>query len=203
LYFQGPPERKEPWRRTSGVHKARGRRALGLVRELWQTRDRIAAERDITPGRILPDASLLELATTPPTDLNALKAMRIMRNRGPRRFAAEWFAAIERGQAISEIKLPTTTQRIDGPPPPRAWADKSPEAAERLGRSREVIQAVADEFNLPTENLISPQLIRNLAWAPPADVTHEAVTSLLAEQGARNWQIGLISEALTEALSAS
>lgn len=202
LFFQGPPERKEPWRRTSGVHKARGRRALGLVREIWEARDRIAAERDITPGRILPDASILELATTPPADLNELKAMRIMRNRGPRRFATEWFEAIQRGQALSDIKLPTSTQRTDGPPPPRAWADKNPAAAERLGRSREVVTSIAEQHDLPTENLISPQLIRNLAWEPPAEITVETVTAALSEQGARNWQIGLIVEPLTDALSA-
>lgn len=203
LFFQGPPERKEPWRRTSGVHKARGRRALGLVRELWEARDRIAAERDTTPGRILPDASILELATTPPADLNALKTMRIMRNRGPRRFATEWFEAIQRGQSLSDIKLPTSTQRTDGPPPPRAWADKNPAASERLGRSREVIASIAEQHDLPTENLISPQLIRNLAWEPPAEITIETVSAVLSEQGARNWQIGLIVEPLTEALSTS
>jgi ribonuclease D len=201
LLFQGPPERKEPWRRTSGIHKARGRRSLGIVREIWEARDRIAEARDTTPGRILPDASILELATSPPNDLSALKSLRIMRNRGPRRFVSEWFDAIERGLAIDELKLPTTNQRIDGPPPPRAWADKNPVAAERLGRSREVIVAVAEAHNLPTENLISPQLVRNLAWEPPAEVSVETVAAALRDQGAREWQIGLIVDQLAEALA--
>ena len=30
-----PPPRQDPWRRTSGIHKAKGRRALAAVRELW------------------------------------------------------------------------------------------------------------------------------------------------------------------------
>ena len=201
LLFQGPPERKEPWRRVSGIHKARGRRALGIVREIWQARDRIAAAQDVTPGRILPDASILELATAPPQDLNALKSMRVMRNRGPRRYVSEWFDAIERGLALDELKLPTTTQRVDGPPPPRAWADKNPEAAERLDRSREVVTSIAEHHNVPTENLISPQLVRNLAWEPPADLTVESVSATLRAQGARAWQVGLIAEQLTEALA--
>ena len=202
LLFQGPPERKEPWRRTSGLHKARGRRALGIVREIWQTRDAIAEDRDTTPGRILPDASILELATAPPNDLNALKGMRIMRNRGPRRFMGEWFDAIERGLALDETLLPTTNQRSDGPPPPRAWADKNPVAAERLGRCRDVVQAVADQHDLPTENLVSPQLVRNLAWEPPADVSTETVAAVLRQQGARSWQVGLLADQLAEALTA-
>jgi ribonuclease D len=201
LLFQGPPERKEPWRRVSGVHKARGRRALGVVREIWEARDRIAADRDTTPGRILPDASILDLATAPPKDLNALKSMRIMRNRGPRRFMSEWFDAIERGLALDELKLPTTNQRTDGPPPPRSWADKNPVAAERLGRCREVVAQIAETNNLPTENLISPQLVRNLAWEPPSDLSVETVSAALSGDGARQWQIGLIAGDLTAALS--
>jgi ribonuclease D len=200
LTFAGPPERKEPWRRTSGIHKARGRRTLGIVREIWQTRDGIAADRDITPGRILPDASILEIAVAAPQDLNALKSMRVMKNRGPRRFLSEWFDAVERGLALDEIKLPTTGLRTEGPPPPRAWADKNPVAAARLGRTREVITALAEQHNLPTENLISPHLVRSLAWEPPDPLSLEAVKSSLADQGARPWQIGLTAEPLTEAL---
>ncbi len=202
LSFQGPPERKEPWRRTSSIHKARGRRALAIVRELWEARDAIATDRDITPGRILPDASIIEIASAPPQDLNALKSMRVMKNRGPRRFVSEWFDAVERGLALDESLLPTTGQKVDGPPPPRAWADKNPVAAVRLGRTREVVTALAEKHNLPAENLVSPQLVRNLAWEPPAELTVQAVSDVLASQGARNWQIGLIAELLTEALDA-
>ncbi len=200
LTFTGPPERKEPWRRTSSLHKARGRRALALVRELWQTRDAIATDRDITPGRILPDSSIIEIAVNAPQDLTTLKSMKVMKNRGPRRFLSEWFDAVERGLALDESLLPTSGQKTDGPPPPRAWPDKNPAAAERLGRTREVITALAEKHDLPPENLISPQLVRNLAWEPPQDLTVQVVSDTLASQGARPWQIGLTAELLTEAL---
>ncbi len=202
LTFQGPPERKEPWRRTSGLHKARGRRALGLVREIWETRDAIAEARDTTPGRILPDTSILEIAVNPPKDENALKSMRIMKNRGPRRFVSEWYDAVERGLTLDEAELPTTGQRTDGPPPPRAWADKNPDAAGRLARAREVVVELAEKHDLPTENLISPQLVRNLAWEPPTPITIDSVTAALLADGARAWQIGLIVDPLTAALAA-
>ncbi len=202
LRFQGPPERKEPWRRTSSIHKARGRRALAVVRELWETRDAIATDRDITPGRILSDSSIIEIAVTSPQDLNSLKSMKVMRNRGPRRFVSEWFDAVERGLALDEKLLPTTGQKVDGPPPPRAWGDKNPVAAVRLGRTREVVTSLAEKHNLPPENLISPQLVRNLAWEPPTELTVATVSDSLAAQGARPWQIGLIAELLTESLDA-
>lgn len=206
LSFTGPPVRIDPWRRTSGMHKARGRRALALVRELWQTRDTIAEGRDITPGRILPDAALVDIAMTAPKTVADLKAMRAMRNRGPRRFLSEWFDAVERGLALPDDELPTTGLRTDGPPPPRAWGDKNPEAAARLASCRTVVVALSEQSNLPAENLISPQLVRNLAWEPPtsdgtAAVTEGAVVDALEEQGARRWQVGLIAGQLADALS--
>lgn len=200
LSFTGPRERVDPWRRTSGMHKARGRRSLALVREIWQARDAIAQARDTTPGRILPDASVVEIAMTAPQTLNDLKQMRVMRNRGPRRFVGEWFDAVERGLALPDEDLPTTGLRTDGPPPPRAWAEKNPEAAVRLGACREVVVALAEEHDLPAENLINPGLVRGLAWEPPPEVTEGAVVDALEEHGARRWQVGLVAAPLADAL---
>ncbi|CAN5291685.1 ribonuclease D [soil metagenome] len=199
LSFGGPRVRQEPWRRTSGLHKARGRRALGIVRELWETRDAIAEDRDITPGRILPDLSILEIATAQPTDLVTLKGMRAMRNRGPRRFLSEWHDAVEYAMGLDESELPTTGQKLDGPPPPRTWPDKNPDAAARLTASREVISTVSTTHNLPPENLLTPDTVRRLSWEPPADITEESVAYFLRTAGAREWQIGLVVEALTVA----
>lgn len=202
LSFTGPPTRKEPWRRTSGIHKARGRRALGIVRSLWEARDAIAADRDITPGRILPDSSILEIAQAMPKDLATLKGLRAMRNRGPRRFISQWHDAVEQAMGLDENKLPTIGQRFDGPPPLRSWADKNPKAAARLGACREVVARIAETHNLPTENLIAPGTVRALAWEPPADHTVEAVSAALAASGARQWQINLAAVELATALDA-
>lgn len=202
LSFAGPPTRREPWRRTSGIHKARGRRALGIVRALWEARDGIAADRDITPGRILPDSSILEIAQAAPQDLQTLKGMRSMRNRGPRRFLSQWYDAIEHAMGLDERDLPTIGQRFDGPPPPRSWADKKPAAAARLGACREVVVRIAETYNLPTENLIAPGSVRALAWEPPADHTPEAVAEALGTAGARQWQIDLVAGELAACLDA-
>src|SRR6478752_6973445 len=64
--------RPEPWRRTSGIHKIRKPRGLAAVRALWEARDRLAAERDIAPGRVLPDAAIVDAAVTEPTSAAAL-----------------------------------------------------------------------------------------------------------------------------------
>src|SRR5271170_1812195 len=57
-----PPPRADPWRRTSGIHKVRTRRALAVVRELWQTRDEIARDADQSPRRILSDQAIVDAA---------------------------------------------------------------------------------------------------------------------------------------------
>ena len=201
LSFTGAPLREEPWRRTSGIHQAHGRRALGLVREIWEARDAIAAERDVTPGRILPDSSILEMARTPPSSIDDLKQRKIMRNRGPRRFASQWHEAVERALARPDAELPQTSPRRDGPPPPRVWAEKSPEAAGRLGRCREVIAALSDEHDVPSENLLSPQLVRAVAWEPPGTITAESVGEVFTAGGARPWQVALTAAPIAEALS--
>lgn len=200
LSFTGPPERHEPWRRTSGIHRARGRRALAVVRALWEARDQIAANRDTTPGRILPDTSILALAEHPPTDRASLRDAKVMRNRGPRRFLDQWYDAIESAMTADEADLPTSSPRTEGPPPPRAWADKDPKAAERLTRARAAVTALAEEHDLPTENLIGPALVRELAWTPPEPTDPESVAEVLRSGGARNWQITIVAAPLATAL---
>src|SRR5699024_1649177 len=54
-----PLPRPDPWRRTSGIHRVRTRRGLGVVRSLWETRDRLARRQDRAPGRVLSDRALV------------------------------------------------------------------------------------------------------------------------------------------------
>ncbi|MGB7979487.1 MAG: hypothetical protein WCF36_01700, partial [Candidatus Nanopelagicales bacterium] len=69
-----PPPRVDPWRRTSGIHRLRSRRALCIVEHLWYARDRVAAEVDIAPGRLLPDSSLLAAGQAQVRDGSSLRA---------------------------------------------------------------------------------------------------------------------------------
>jgi ribonuclease D len=201
LSFTGPQRREEPWRRTSGMHKARGRRALGIVRSVWEARDAIAQQRDVAPGRILPDASIVEIAANPPQSVAELKGMRIMRNRGPRRFLDQWMDAVTAALDLPEHELPVGASPREGLPPPRSWTDKNPAAADRLGRCREVVAKLSAELNLPSENLISPAIVRALAWAPPEPISVSTTADALTDAGARPWQVELTAEQLAGALA--
>ncbi|WNE99410.1 ribonuclease D [Streptomyces luomodiensis] len=194
------PPRKDPWRRTSGMHKIRRRRQMAVVRELWTARDRIAQRRDVSPGKVLGDAAIVEAALALPANVRALAALSGFGHRMSRRQLEQWQAAVDRARALPEADLPQPGQPVAGPPPPRAWADKDPAAAARLAAARAAVTQLAEQLNLPQENLIAPDTVRRLCWEPPAEPTADAVASVLAGHGARAWQIDQVTPALTAAL---
>ncbi len=193
--------RKDPWRRTSGMHKVRRRRQLGVVRELWQTRDRIAQRRDVSPGKVLSDAAIVEAALALPSGVHALSALSGFGHRMGRRQLEQWQAAVDRAKALPDTALPQPGQPVTGPPPPRAWADKDPAAAARLSAARAGVSALAEELGMPQENLVSPDTVRRLCWEPPAVVDAPAVRTALAGYGARPWQVEQVTPVLVAALA--
>lgn len=196
----GPPApRAEPWRRTSGLHRVRGTRQLAVVRELWLARDAVARRRDLSPGRVLPDAAVIDAALAMPDSAQALRARPAFSGRGARRYVRTWWAAVHRAQQLAEQELPGSQPVADGPPPARSWGERNPPAAARLATLRAAVAALADEHHLPTENLLAPDTVRRLAWDPP-DADVDAVGSSLARSGARPWQIELTARPVAKAL---
>ncbi|MFT4265337.1 MAG: HRDC domain-containing protein, partial [Nocardioides sp.] len=100
-----PAVRVDPWRRTSGSQRMRGRH-LAAVRELWIERDAIAAENDTTPGRLLPDAAIVVAATHLPSDRATLLGLKGFHGRGAARYAVRWLAALKRAESLPEDELP-------------------------------------------------------------------------------------------------
>lgn len=194
--------RKDPWRRTSGMHKVRRRRQLAVVRELWQTRDRIAQRRDVSPGKVLSDTAIVEAALALPGNVHVLAGLNGFGHRMGRRQLEQWQAAVDRAKALPDSALPQPGQPVTGPPPPRAWADKDPAAAARLSAARAGVTALAERLNMPQENVISPDTVRRICWEPPASPDEESVGAALAGYGARPWQIELVTPVLVDALSA-
>lgn len=197
----GPPEpRADPWRRTSGIHRVRNRRGLAVVRELWEERDKIARQRDLSPTKVLPDRTIIEAARAIPELTQDVAAISGFTGRGARRHMSEWVAAIGRARALPDRALPDASAPAgDGPPPAHRWADRDPEAARRLTAVRAVVAALADEHGLPTENLLPPDAVRRLSWLPP-DTEPTAIATALTGYGARPWQTGLTAVPIAKAL---
>ncbi|MDK1475191.1 HRDC domain-containing protein [Streptomyces sp. 549] len=197
------PPRKDPWRRTSGMHKVRRRRQMAVVRELWQARDEVARRRDVSPGKVLTDAAIVEAALGLPDSVRALTALPGFGHRMGRRQLEEWQAAVDRARALPDSELPQPGQAPGGPPPPRSWAEKDPAAAARLAAARAAVTAQAELLRLPQENLITPDTVRRLCWEPPADLSAEAVADALRGYGARAWQVEQTLPLLATALAAA
>ena len=84
------------------------------------------------PGRILPDSAIVVAATAMPTDRRALLAHPGFHGRGASRYSARWVDALQRVREMPEDELPARAPRGDGPPHPRAWADRDPVADRRF-----------------------------------------------------------------------
>jgi ribonuclease D len=199
-----PQPRPDPWRRTSGIHKVRNRRGLAVVRELWEARDAIARETDISPRRVLADQAIVEAARQLPASRPQLDKISGFVARNARRYSAQWLAAVRRARELADHELPeiTGTGLIAGPPPSHRWSERDPAAAARLTAARDAVSAIAADCGLPVENLLAPDLVRRLSWEPPDPATAETVAGLLASYGARPWQAELTAGPLAEALSA-
>ncbi|QNE34015.1 HRDC domain-containing protein [Leifsonia shinshuensis] len=189
--------RHEPWRRLSGIHSIRGLRNLAVARELWLSRDALAQQLDVAPGRLVPDASLTAAAKAMPDSKRALAAMREFTGRASRTELDRWWGAIEAGRSTDD--LPVLRGTGESLPPPRAWADRNPEADARLKAARAALTTLAEELSLPLENLLTPDTLRRVAWTPPAEVTPSTVADALAKHGARRWQIEATSQAIAQA----
>ncbi|WP_415856162.1 ribonuclease D [Sinomonas sp. G460-2] len=190
ILASGLPEPKpDPWRRTSGVHQIRNRRQLAAVRELWTERDALAQKRDIAPGKLIPDSAVVAVARAMPATVPQLIATKGFHGRAAQREAPRWLRAIAAARSLPDDELPPLHLPTNAPPPPRVWEDRDPEAAARLHTVRPRIAALAEDLGMPTENLLTPDHLRRVAWRPPAELTAESLADSLRDLGAREWQV--------------
>ncbi|WP_334148267.1 ribonuclease D [Microbacterium sp.] len=190
------PPREDPWRRLSGLHQVRGARNLAVARALWQARESYAQEQDVSPGRLVPDRSLMAALLGNPQSKQALAGIKEFQGRASRTQLDRWWQAFVDGRATEE--LPRERVPSDALPPPRAWADRNPEADARLKAARPVVEAIAEELSMPTENLLTPEFLRRIAWDLTLE-TPEAISDALTALGARPWQIAHTAQKIADA----
>ncbi len=175
----------------------RGARNLAVARELWTARDDYAREIDTAPGRLVPDSSLVAAARVMPESKQALADLKEFNGRASRTELARWWAAVEAGRTTTD--LPSLRGPGDSLPPPRAWSDRNPEADRRLKRARAAVTEISTELSIPVENLLTPEVLRRLAWSPPEEPGVESIRTQLAGLGARPWQIDATAQAIGDA----
>ncbi|MGI6878258.1 HRDC domain-containing protein [Microbacterium sp. gxy059] len=190
----------EPWRKLTGSRR-RSRRALAIAKALWESRDALARERDVAPGRLVPDRALSAAVAAAPKTKGELAALKEFTGRASRTELDRWWSALDGGRTTDD--LPVERVPGDALPPVRAWAARRPEADHRLKVARPAVEAHAEFLSLPTENLLTPDHLRRVAWEPPRSLDPAAIGDELHELGARDWQVDqtapLISRAFVEA----
>jgi len=200
------PPRVDPWRRTSGMHKIKRRDQLAVIKTLWMARDEVAARQDIAPGKLLNDSAIVELAIAVPT--NKKEFEKTLRPLGLRARWMEnlqlWLDSIATAVSMPEEQWPAMRTNADTLPPIKLWRDKFPEKFAPLSHARAAIELIAQENQIPVENLITPEHVRRMCWKPPLGATTtlsiSEVEKGLSELGARQWQIDLVAPALAAAL---
>lgn len=197
-----PAPKPDPWRRLSGISALRTRRQLGRARELWLARDEMAEQRNVAPGRTLPDAAIVNAAAKNPTTEAELTALPVFGGPRMKRSAKRWLGAIHRANALPDADLPPQHGPRNGTPAANRWARSNPEAADRLARVRAALAEISDEVSVPVENLLPTDAVRQLCWEGTASgVTR--VDDALAGSGARAWQRRLTVPAVAAALASA
>jgi ribonuclease D len=159
-------------------------------------RETYAQEQDVSPGRLIPDRSLVAAVLANVQSKQALAGLKEFQGRASRTQLDRWWQAIVEGRASEE--LPRERVPSDALPPPRAWADRNPEADARLKAARPVVEAIAEELHMPTENLLTPEFLRRVAW-DSSTTSAEEVAGVLASLGARSWQIEQTAQRIADA----
>jgi ribonuclease D len=115
-----------------------------------------------------------------------------------------WLSSITTAIALPEEQWPAMRTNADTLPPIKLWRDKFPEKFAPLSHARAAIELIAQDNEIPVENLMTPEHVRRVCWKPPTGATETLSLALveqaLTELGARQWQIALVAPALAAAL---
>ncbi|MBZ8177920.1 ribonuclease D [Corynebacterium sp. 3HC-13] len=192
-HIQQPPMRS--WCDERGIESLTTPHQLVIAQALWKERERLAKTRDQSPGRILRSATLIDIARTMASSPQQMKNIRGVGRQAPR-----WWKVQQRALSTDPTTWPQPKRSSRrGAPSTKSWRHYHPESFEDFLHCRAKVEEVAGRLNIPTENLLSPTVLRELLW----EILHhrrikspEQARSFLHAHGARRWQIELCQPAL-------
>jgi ribonuclease D len=194
LSFQPKPYNPDRWRSMTGLHDVKDPQRLAVARELWMARDELAVKLDVSPGRLVPDASVVALVKSKVSSRSELASLSSFNGRASRTYLDTWWEAYQKG--LNARDLPPLKLPHSGIPNHRNWPNRFPEADARLQLLKPVMAELALEFEVPAENILQPDLMRRVAWEPESDIAQQ-LTSL----GARKWQVEAVAGPFSAALA--
>ena len=200
LAAQPKASKVDKWRGMTGLHEVKDPQKLAIARELWQARENLALKLDVSPGRLIPDSSIVNITKETPKTKPQLAGNRSFVGRASRSYLDTWWKAIEEGSTsrdLPPLKLPAV-----GIPNHRIWPTRFPEADRRLKVTRPLIAAIAETHSIPVENVLTPDYLRTLCFEPP-QLDLLAIQAALSALGARQWQIDLTAQSILDGFVAA
>jgi ribonuclease D len=189
LSFKPKPPLDEPWRGLPGISRIKDLAKLKIAAALHAARDAIAIEKDVAPGRLIPDRSIMAAVNQAPKSRSELASNKEFQGRASRTLLSVWWDAIARSQEL-DISL-EPADRGNGIPNHKSWERRFPDAHHRLESVRPLVLSLATELNIPIENLLTPEFLRRVCFEPQPDVAEQ-----LRSLGARQWQVELVTEVI-------
>lgn len=163
------------------------RRSLGILEELLQLRDALARESDRPPFKIMPSESLLKIAEQQLRTVHEMNAVVGLTPRLISRYGDQLLAAVQRGLALSEERLPRF---------PRSKGEPNPGIKSRIAQLKGWREAYSKQLGLAT-GLVAPNwLLERIAEQRPA--TLEVLATIT---GMRRWQMAQWGTALVAMLA--
>lgn len=199
LSFAPKPPKADRWRGMTGLFEVKDQQKLAVARSLWSAREALAMKMDVSPGRLIPDSSIIAVTKATPRSRSELAGRKDFNGRASRTYLDTWWKAIEEG--LGDRDLPPLRMPATGIPNHRNWANKFPEAEARLNALKPVVEKCRDELQMPLENVLTPDFMRQLAWEPPQERTAESIGAFLKGLGARTWQVDQVAEGFAAAIA--
>ena len=193
LDFKPKPPLEEPWRGLPGISRIKDLAKLKIAASLHATRDAIAIEKDIAPGRLIPDRSIMAAVNQAPKSRSELANNKEFQGRASRTLLSTWWDAVAQSPAL-DISL-EPLEKGNGIPNHKSWERRFPEAHHRLEVVRPMVMELATELKVPIENLLTPDYLRRVCFEPQEDVAAQ-----LASYGSRAWQVELVTEVIQKGL---
>jgi len=200
LSFAPRGPKPDRWRGMTGLHDVKDAAKLAIARSLWEAREQLAIKLDVSPGRLVPDSSLVAVVKNTPRSRSELAGRKDFNGRASRTYLDTWWKALDDGantRDLPPVRLPST-----GIPNHRNWANKFPDAEARLNALKPAMTLVSEHLNIPVENVLTPDFMRQLAWEPPQTVDEASVIAKLGSLGARAWQCQAVAPDFVQALKA-
>lgn len=161
------------------------------LRELFGLRDRLAADADLPPFKVLSNQALMAMAERPPANLRELAGLSGISSRVARKHGEEVLAAIVRARELGPLERLPVARRNDGP----SMDEIEHELLERLKQWRKQ-KALSEGFDAAL--VLNRHVLTRLALEKPR--TSEALSRV---EGVLAWQLERFGDDLAGAIDAA